>query len=127
MATGAPAKGRGASSEPPPGPGPYVTEQQGLHPRSSRRVRAHRSSYPLATRLFLRFKKAANLTERLGTGCRLPTAPPPRVEGRISPFCTCIRVFLISICPNSERQLPFGRSLFHLFPAIAPVQLWSLG
>lgn len=92
----------------------------------------------VSTRLFLQLKNTGNSIEHFSMDCLymghrvLPNTHISRVDyvisiGIICHFCTCIRVFLISICSNSERQLPFGRSLFHLFAAIAPVQLWSLG
>lgn len=88
----------------------------------------------LSTCLFLQLKNIGNfdttLQYRLPVYYILCTPHEPQhpcFEGGICHFCTCIRVFLISICSNSERQLPLGRSLFHLFAAIAPVQLWSLG
>jgi hypothetical protein len=40
---------------------------------------------------------------------------------------TCVRVFLLSIGPHCEGQLPFGDSLSHLLPSITAFQLWGLG
>lgn len=106
-------------------------EHEGFNALSSRHVCAYCSSDPLVLTPLPSGQNHGKLdtTPRQGLPVRwVPRAPRrPRGEGGIRQFCTCIRVFLISICSDSERQLPFGRSLFHLFAAIAPVQLWSLG
>lgn len=51
---------------------------------------------------------------------------PGRARDRTSGG-TCVRVFLLSIGPHSEGQLPLGGSFSHLLPSITAVQLWSLG